>query len=191
MKIATFSFIERSNHMICISPSRYGDGYLSNRDLIYRDFSPLFYKSPYTSSYSFGQNILQIKDSKRIDYMTNENLFDVHHMSKSDLPYNSPYILDHTYWVDNVKKLLNWKQGIEIYFSVISDWDESIILVYNENCNECKCKIDEYGFLCSKLFIPPTRRHLYEDGIIFTEYQIIICEYNLKLEESKQPYIFK
>jgi hypothetical protein len=171
----TFDFIEDSDENIYItSPNS------EIAQLFQRDFSPLCY----TTHYETGVN----------PSMTPENLFDIHHAASKGRDYNHEHILNHN-WIDCVKKMINWRQGKDVYFQALPDGDNIVISIYT-NPISCSHKIDEDGFLCSMIRIPKSRFHI-EDTIfditpkIVTEYQRVVCWYNINLEEEGQSYIFK
>ena len=144
--------------------------------LFTRDFSPLFYNISY-------------EDGEYNPSITPENLYDIHHLAKEGLEYDNSHILNHT-WIDNIKTMILWTPGDEVYFQALPDGDNIIIVIYSEHIG-CNHKIDVDGFLCARIPIPNTRRHLHTDHHVLTEYQRVVCLYNINLEDNQQPYILK
>jgi len=172
----TFDFIEDTEDNICITAPN-----PEIAELFIRDFSPLCF----TVFYEHETPNLS---------MTPENLFDIHRAASKGLVYNQDHILNHT-WIDRVKMMINWVQGTEVYFQVLPDGDNIVISIYT-NPISCSHKIDEDGFLCSRIRIPASRFHLTDTILddtpkIVTNYQRVVCWYNMNLEEENQHYIFK
>ena len=165
----TFNFIEDSNDVICIGCSANPE--IST--LFQVDFSPLCF-------------VTQYEDERENPSMSLENLFDIHYAKGMGNEYNSAHVLNHQ-WVDQVKTMLNWVQGTEIYFQALPFNDNIIISIY-DNYQTCSNKIDADGFLCSILRIPRSRFHLNDTTHC---YQRVLCWYNINLEMESQPYIFK
>jgi len=175
--VVTFDFHEDYDDIICIGCSANPE--IST--LFQRDFSPLCF-------------ITQYEDERENPSMSLENLFDIHYAVSKGNEYNTDHVLNHQ-WIDKVKTMLNWVQGTEIYFQALSFGDNIIISIYT-NQRTCSHKIDADGFLCAILRIPSSRFHL-NDTIfditpkIFTDYQRVVCWYNINLEMETHPYIFK
>jgi hypothetical protein len=167
----TFNFVEDSDDIICIGCSDNPE--IST--LFQRDFSPLCFITHY-------------EDESENPSMSLENLFDIHYAKSKGNEYNLDHVLNHQ-WIENVKTMLNWVQGTEIYFQALSFDNNIIISIYN-NHRTCSHKIDADGFLCAILRIPRSRFHL-NDTTAYYYYQRVVCWYNINLEMELQPYIFK
>jgi hypothetical protein len=172
----TFNFIEDSNVNIRITTPN-----PEIAKLFIQDFSPLCFAIHY-------------EDDTPNPSMTPENLFDIHRAVDKGLTYNREHILNHN-WIDRVKTMINWVQGTEVYFQALPDEDDIVILIYT-NPVSCSHKIDIDGFLCSRIRIPSSRFHLTDTILdntsrIITNYQRVVCWYNMDLEEENQPYILK
>ena len=172
----TFDFIEDSTDNICITAPN-----PEIARLFIQDFSPLFFTIFY-------------EDDTPNPSMTPENLFDIHHAASKGRDYNQEHVLNH-YWIDRVKTMINWVQGTEVYFQGLLDEDNIVISIYT-NPTSCSHKIDKDGFLCSRIRIPASRFHLTDTILddtpkIVTNYQRVVCWYNMNLEEENQHYVFK
>lgn len=165
----TFNFVEDSDDVICIGCSTNPE--IST--LFQQDFSPLCF-------------VTQYENERENPSISLENLFDIHYAKNKGNEYNVDHVLNHQ-WIDQVKTMLNWVQGTEIYFQA-SPFDNNIIISIYNNYRTCSHKIDADGFLCSILRIPSSRFHL-NDTIHC--YQRVVCWYNINLEMELQPYIFK
>ena len=164
----TFNFIEDSGDVICI-----GSPNPEISTLFQRDFSPLCFTTHY-------------EDGIENPSMSLENLFDIHYEKSRGNEYNTDHVLNHQ-WIDQVKTMLNWVQGTEIYFSALP-FDDNIIISIYDNYRTCSNKIDADGFLCSIIRIPSSRFNLNDTTDC---YQRVVCWYNINLEMDLQPYIFK
>jgi hypothetical protein len=172
----TFDFIEGNEDNICITSP---NSEISR--LFQCDFSPLFYTTHYDD------------DNSQNPSMSLENLFDIHHAASKGHDYNREHILNHN-WIDNVKRMIKWTQGTEVYFQALTDGDNMFISIYT-NPVTCSHKIDEDGFLCSRIRIPSSRFHLTDTILdstpkIVTNYQRVVCWYNINLE-NEQSYVLK
>ena len=146
-------------------------------DMITRDFCPLFYKVYYE----------EWEDSPSI---SSQQLYEVHKARNEGLEYDTSCILNHG-WIDKVKEMVGWEYGKELIFSATC-WHDKIAILYNLDENYCSIhKIDTEGFLCSKISIPIAYRHIYHGVMLYTEFQRVVCWYNINLEESQHPYILK
>lgn len=172
----TYDFVDDNDHVICItSPNN------DISQLFIQDFSPLCL----TVSYEDGE----VNPS-----MSPEELHDIHYRAKKGLDYNKRYILNHQ-WIDKIKTMINWQPGTEVGFQATPEHGNMYIILYDD-VSSCLTKIDEEGFLCYTMKIPTSRSHLHDTIFhvsppLFTEYQRVVCWYNLALEEESQPYIFK
>jgi hypothetical protein len=165
----TFNFVEDSEYVICIGCS-------TNPEisaLFQRDFSPLCF-------------VTQYEDARENPSMSLENLFDIHYAKSLGNEYNVDHVLNHQ-WIDQVKTMLNWVQGTEIYFQALP-FDDNIIISIYSNYRTVSHKIDADGYLCAILRIPNSRFHLNDTTHC---YQRVVCWYNINLEMDLQPYIFK
>jgi hypothetical protein len=172
----TFDFIEDSIDNIYITAPN-----PVIAQLFVRDFSPLCFT-------------LHYEDGTPNPSMTPENLFDIHRLASKGLDYNQEDILNHN-WIDRVKTMINWRPGSEVYFQALLDEDNIVISIYT-NPISCSHKIDIDGFLCSRIRIPASRFHLTDTILddtpkIVTNYQRVVCWYNINLEEENNHYIFK
>ena len=172
----TFDFIEDGNEHIRISTTN------PEISLLFQtDFSPLCFTTHY-------------EDGLYNPSMSPEELFDIHHAFSKGRDYNHDLILNH-HWIDRSKTMINWYHGSEVYFQALPHDDGIIISIYNYT-SSCSHKIDVDGFLCSRIRIPSSRFHLTDTILditpkIDTEYQRVVCWYNMNLETDQAPYIFK
>ena len=174
--IVTYDFVEDSDNVICItSPNN------NISKLFIQDFSPLCFTMAY-------------EDGEVNPSMSPEELHDIQYQAKKGLDYNKNYILNHQ-WIDKIKTMTNWQPGTEFGIQATPDGGNIYIILYDD-ITSCLTKIDEDGFLCHIMKIPTSRTHLHDTIFhasppLFTEWQRVVCWYNLALEEESQPYIFK
>ena len=106
------------------------------------------------------------------DLMRREELFRKNNRAKNCL------------WLNEVKRVWNWKQGEEMYLYIQINIQKTRFVVYtvepNTRRNVC-IKIDENGYLRVKKIISL-------DDTIFEK---INCVYNDLLDEEDEPYVLK
>ena len=171
----TYEFFEDNDHVIQItSPSN------DISQLFIQDFSPLCFTIFY-------------EDGEVDPSMSQEELHDIHYQAKKGLDYNKKYVLNH-HWVDKIKTMINWQPGTEVGIQATCDDGNMYIIIYDD-VSSCSTKIDEDGYLCFTMKIPTSRTHLHDtifhtSPSMFTEYQRVVCWYNIALEEDSH-YILK
>ena len=165
----SFDYYQGMEDMICITPSTH-----EQSQSFIRDFSPLCFTTHYDN----------IHENPTI---TQEKLYDIH---EEQNPYDEEPILNHT-WVDRVKSMLNWTEGTEIYFQVLPDADNIIIMIIYTDTKYYKHKIGGDGYLYSRIFIPSSRLTNDIPHSIVTPYKKLVCKYNMNLEDSHHTYVLK
>lgn len=113
--------------------------------------------------------------NKRLNYL----------MANEDLLLNSKGYISNSMWVNQLKEMMNWKEGETIcmwkyIYSTPGKMTVSVI-VDPDNFQYRYLKVDENGYLFVKMDIDPENQG----------FRICNCVYNNMMDEEKASYVFK